>query len=239
MNEQQEIVNQASQAVAMPSNLGRGHEDHLEQGDFEIPRAKIVQFSSDEVKAVNPEDRIDAGKFINSVSKTEIPVEFIPIMRYKTYTIWNPKKTDDPNFDPAYEKGKMIFSTRDRHDPRIGTGLEFGPRGEKPKVTETFNFLCYFEGQRMPLLLSFQKTSLRAGKKLNTLLQEAGGDMFSNKFKLSFVIEGDPDKYYVMNVKGNGKATPQEFASCEAIYNQFRNVDIESKAVPQEAVHQD
>ena len=231
MSQETEVTKVDPKAVASYNSdrsVGRGHEDSMTQDDFEIPRAKIVQFSSEEAKSENKDDRIDPGTFINSVSKSEIVPVFIPIFRYKTYTKWNAKKKSDANYDPAYELGELIFSTTDRHDPRIGNGLEF-INGEKPQVTQTLNFLCYFEGQRIPLVLSFQSTSYKAGKRLNTLLEEAGGDMFSNKFKITSKIEGDPDKYYVLDVRANGKASPEEFAICEQFYNRFRGQSIDQK----------
>lgn len=246
MEDTNQIVPTNSQmpVTAMPE-LGRGHEDALEQSDFEIPRAKVVQFTSEEATAADEADRIPPGRFINGVSKKEIPPVFIPIFRYKTYTHWNPRKKDDPNYDPAYDVGALIFSTQDRHDPRVTAtrivqnrdgddveidGLAFGPNGEAPLITESFNFLCLFEGQAFPMLLSFQKTSMRAGKILNTMLLEAGGDMFSNKFKLVFTQgENNGTKYYIMNVRAQGKATAQEHATALGWFNRFKGQNIEAK----------
>ncbi len=234
MSEETGIVSRetSNQAPATVNpNLGRGHEQAATQEDLEIPRAKIVQFTSEEAKGADVKDRIPAGTFINSVSKVEISSEFIPIFRYKTYTQWNPMKKDDINYDPAFEPGDMVFTTNDRHDPRVMEGINFGPNGEAPKVTQTINFLSYFPGQKLPLVLSFSKTSFKGGKKLNTLLEEAGGDMFTNKFKLSFKLEAKAgQEYYTIDVRGNGKANPEEFATCEAIFNRFRGQNIESMA---------
>lgn len=222
-------------SIPETEKLGLGHEDQLEQGDYEIPRAKIVQFTSEEAQAEKVEDRIPAGTFINSISKKAIPPVFIPISRYKTYTQWNPMKKDDPNFDPAFQPGEMIFTTQDRHDPRVVDGINFGPNNETPKVTQALNYLCYFEGQRMPLILTFAKTSFKGGKTLNTLLDEAGGDMFSNKFKLTFKQEEKGgNKYYVMRVTGAGKATAEEHAFCKAIFTKFKGKNVEMMAHKEE-----
>lgn len=218
-------------AVPQVEKLGRGHEDKLDQGDFEIPRAKVIQFTSDEAQAEKVEDRIPAGTFINGLSKKVISPKFIPILRYKTYTQWNPRKKDDPNYDPAFELGEMVFTTQDRHDPRVVDGIKWGENNETPKVTEATNFLCYFEGEKMPMILTFAKTSYKTGKILNSLLQEAGGDMFSNKFSLGFVKkEKAGTKYYVYEVRGAGKANAEEFAFCESIFTTFRGQDLEAMA---------
>ena len=230
MNDEQkkEIVIPTGQMGA-PA-VGRGHEDHLEQDDYEIPRAKIVQFTSEETSAPNEADRIPAGRFINGLSKTEIPPVFVPVYRWKTYTRWNPRKKDDPNYDPAFEPGALIWTTHDRHDPRVVSGISFGPNNEAPAVTQSINFLCYFQDQKIPLVLTFSKTSFRGGRRLNTLLMESGGDMFSNKFKLVFTQqENAGTKYYVMDVRANGKATPEEFLLCEKWFTEFRGKDLSSR----------
>lgn len=240
MEEQKKDVATQEQAhvPAVPGRtpLGMGHEDHLSQDDFEIPRAKIVQFSSDEAKAADPKDRIAAGVFISNVSKKELSSVFIPIRRMKAYTKWNARQKDDPDYDPAFEAGALIFSTKDRHDPRIKEGdLDFHD-GATPKVDLSYTFLALFEGQRMPMLLTFTRTSLKFGKRLNTLLDEAGGDMFSNKFKLKFKLE-DKGKgaYYTMEAVGHGKATDEEYKICKEFYLRFTEAEVEKKAAPVDA----
>lgn len=215
--------------------LGRGHEDETTQDDYEIPRAKVVQFTSEEAQAVDAADRIQPGTFINGLSKRPISTNFIPVYRFKTYTMWNGRK-GQPSYDPAFEPGAMIWSTNDRHDPKIGDGLDFGASGEPPKVTQSFNFLCYFQGEKIPMVLSFAKTSFKGGKRLNTLLMEAGGDMFSNAFRVIFSqAENNGNKYYVMDVRANGKASEDEFKLCEAWYNEFRGKDISARVQPEVA----
>ncbi len=232
MSEEQSVSTvQQGTSVAPVVAQGRGHESPMSQSDFEIPRAKIVQFTSEEAQAVDVADRVQPGTFINALSKAVITPVFMPIQKYKTYTQWNPRKKDDPNYDPAFEPGEMIFTTLDRHDPRVMEGIKFGPNNEIPKVTESITVLAVFEGQKLPLLLSFSKTSFKAGKRMNTLLEEAGGDIFSNKFKLVFNLqEKSGSKYYVIDIRGAGKSSPEEFKICENWYNRFKNADVEGMA---------
>lgn len=251
----QEVV--TTQAAGVPA-VHDGQEA-LGQMDYEIPRAKIVQFTSAEAQAENVNDRVQPGTFINSLSKKEIPTTFIPLFVYKTYTQWNPVKKDDINFDPAFEPGALIFSTKDRHDPRITStrimkdrndndveidGVSFGPNGEAPLVTESYNYLCCFEGQNFPLLLSFQKTSHKTAKVLNTLIREAcwapnpkdQKPMYENKYRLTFEQESNAgNKYYVMKVRAAGKSSADEISLAQGWFNSFKNVDIEAKAQKTEA----
>lgn len=237
-NQEVEVVKNAG----LPSigSLGAGHEEALDPDDIEFPRAKVVQFTSEEATTADEKARIAPGRFINGTSKVEISPIFIPIYKYKTYTQWNPRKADDPNYDPAYEKGALVFSTHDRHDPRVMAGINFGPKGEAPKVQQTINVFCLIQGNEIPLLLSFSKSSYRGAKRLNTMLLEAGladkkaglaGDIFANKFKLEFSQqENAGTKYYVMNVVAAGKSSAEEQNTARTWFKFFQNKAVSDLA---------
>ena len=236
-NTQQEVAVKQNTAVGSVAARGRGFDDDVDQGDFLIPRAKVVTFTSNETKDPDETKRIPAGRFINSVSKLEIPKEFVPIMRYKNYVRFNPIDTRDPNFDKNFEPGKLIFSTRDRHDQRVVEGIVWGENGEKPVVQKVLNYLCYFKGENFPLILSFKSTSYKGAQRLNTLLESAGGDMFSNRYKLIITQESKAgNAYYVLNVEAAGKTGPEDLAICEDIYNRFGGKDLEGMAHQEEAI---
>lgn len=228
----QEVAAPETGAVpATQGRQGRGYGKDLDQDDYQIPRAKIVTFTSREAMAEKEENRIPAGRFINDVSRIELSQEFIPVYCYKNYVRWNPMKKEDRGFNPDFEPGKRIFVTDDRTDPRVIEGIKFGPNSEKPLVTKVLNYLCYFPGQRFPLLLSFKSTSYKGAKKLNYMLEEAGGDIYSNKYQLIIGMETKANNsYYVMDVKAAGKSSAEEYAACQAIYDRFYAKDIESMA---------
>lgn len=226
--------------------LGKGHEDETESSDFIIPRAKLVQYTAEEVTAENAEDRVEPGCMINSITKEKLDLVFIPIYRYKSYAKWNPMDKRSPDFDSSYEPGEMIFSTTDKNDERIGTGLEFGDGGEPPKVTETFNYLSMFPGQAMPLILSFKRTSIKAAKNMNTMMQLAGGDMFSNKFRLIISKhEEGQRKWFSLDVRGAGKCTDEEHTLADSVFEHFRGKGpsvatvVEAHAAPEEGAAKD
>lgn len=208
----------------------RGHEERVDLDDIEIPRAKLIQPTSEEATAEKAEDRIPIGMIVNNITKERLPDVFIPIFRYKNYIQWNPRKKDDPNFDPAFDPGSLIFSTIDSNDPRVIEGTKFGAGGEPPRVTKYINFFSYFPGQAMPVVLSFSKTSFAAGKKLNTLTQFTGGDMFSNKYKIKSVQrESNGTKFFVLEVAPAGKVSEEEFKIAENLWKEFRGKDINVK----------
>lgn len=231
-------------SIAIPakaSSLGRGHEEGSDADEMELPRAKLVQFTSGEAQAENKEERIDPGTIINSMTRQVLGLHFIPIFKFTNFVQWNPRKKDDVNFDAAFEPGEIVFSSTDRRDPRIVEGIKFGPNGEPPKITRYMNYLCYFLNHSMPLILSFSKTSFNAGKRLNSLTQFAGGDMFSTKYKLSVKQEErNGTKYFVLSVLPLGVALPEEFKTAEQWFNNFRgktlkvHLDEETAVKPEE-----
>ena len=206
-------TNQETQLTKIAgTNLGRGHEEPSEMEDLEIPRAKLIQFTSEENTTDIKEERKDPGTLINSLTGETIENIFIPIFKFTNYIKWNPRKKDDPNFDAAFEPGAMVFQSTNRQDPRVIDGIEFGPNSEPPAVTKYMNFLCYFVGHPMPLVLSFSKSSFAAGKKLNSMTQFGGGDMFSKKFRLGVKQEENAGtKYFVLSVHPAGAPTEAEF----------------------------
>lgn len=217
----------SSTALSTATPLGRGHEEPSDMEDIELPRAKLVQFTSEEAQAENKADRKDPGSMINSITKDTLDLSFVPIFKFTTFTKWNARKKDDPNYDETFEPGAMIFTTTDNRDPRVVEGTRFGPNGEPPPVTKYLNFLCLFTGSSMPLVLSFSKTSFSAGKRLNALTQFSGGDMFSKKYKLSVSIkENAGTKYYVLDVTPGGVPTDTEFKTCEKWYQDFRGKSL-------------
>lgn len=230
MNAKKELA-EREQTLPMVSNPpARGHEENVELDDIEIPRAKLIQPTSEEATSDKAEDRIAIGLVVNNITKERLPDVFIPIFRFKNYIQWNPRKKDDPNFDPAFDPGSLIFSTTDSSDQRVIDGTKFGPNGEAPKVTKYLNFFSYFPGQTMPVVLSFSKTSFAAGKKLNTLTQFTGGDMFSNKYRLKTVQrESNGTKFFVFEVAPAGKASDEEFKIAESLWKDFRSKNIKVK----------
>jgi hypothetical protein len=131
----------------------------------------------------------------------------------------------------------MIFSTRDRHDQRVVDGIKWGENNERPLVNKVLNYLCYFKGENFPLILSFKSTSYKGAQRLNTLLESAGGDMFSNRYKLIITQESKAgNAYYVLNVEAAGKSTPEELEICAGIYSRFGGKDVETMAHQEDAV---
>lgn len=206
--------------------LGEGHENVDGVIEVTIPRAKLIQFTSQEATATG-DDRIEAGLIVNSLTKQPLPPLFMPIFKFTNFVRWNPRKKDQRGYDSNYQPGELIFQSTDVKDPRVQEGMNFGPNGEPPIVTRYMNFLCYFEGNGLPLILSFAKTSMKGGEGLNSLMQMHGGNAWNNNYKIVVSIkEGAEGKYYVMDIKPGRISTPEEKVVGKLWFDMFHKKNL-------------
>ena len=207
-------------ALAAGNVPQRGFEHGITQEDLIIPRAKLIQALSPEL--MEGLDGIKAGAIINSLTKELLPQEFIPVFMFKNYIRFNPRSKDDPNFDPEFEPGAVIWKSNDPEDAKVIEETKFGPNGEKPVATAFLNFFSYFPGVPMPIIVSFSKTSYKTGRQLLSLAKFCGGDMFARKYRLTSQMEtNDIATYAVLKVASVGASSPEEFQLCERLWNDF------------------
>jgi len=206
----------------LPANMSdcRGFEEPVDQSDLIIPRAKLLQPTADELTQEG--NLLRSGMVINSLTKTELSKVFTPIFYYKEYMRFNGRKKEDKNFNPEFAPGVLMWRTRDANDSRVLEQCSFGPNGEAPIAITSLNFLCLFEGESMPTILSFTKSSYRAGKNLLSLAKLRGGAMFSRKYRLGVVtMKGDEGNYYVLKVDPAGDCDPETFKTAEGYFTAF------------------
>lgn len=198
----------------------RGFEAGLDKEDLIIPRAKLIQALSPEM--TEGLEGVKVGAIINSLTKEVLPQEFIPIFMFKNYIRFNPRSKDDPNFNSDFEPGAVIWKSTDPEDPRVVEETRFGDEGEKPLATTFLNFFSFFPGCAMPVVVSFSKTSYKAGKQLLSLAKFSTGDMFSRKYRLTSQVETNHiASYAVLKVAAVGAASPEDQKLCEKLWNDF------------------
>jgi len=203
----------------MAQGTGRGMED-VDNEDLIIPRAKLLQPLSPELQEY-PELR--AGMIINSLTKEVLPSEFSPVFYFKSFIRFNPRDKKMPGFDSNFEPGALMWQTRDVNDPRVAEQCTFGPNGEHPLALTTLNFFSLpIPNSGMPVIISFSKTSYKAGKNLLSLAKLRGGDLFSRKYKLSVKQEtNDKGTYYVLVVNPAGDCDQDMYKTGEQYFQQF------------------
>lgn len=214
-------VEMKEQVLALFDKGREGFEQGVDIDQLTIPRVKLLQGLSDEVKA-DPRNFI-AGMLINSVTKETLTKNFIPLAKMPTSWIrFNPRDTKNPNFVPEFGPGAVVWRSSDPNDPRVLEQGKWGPNDEPPAATEYMNFLCYFEGFAIPLVLGFCKSSFKTGKDFFTMAFGFGGAMYTRKYDLTSVSKNKSgNDFFVLQVRSAGKCNEDELAIGKALFNTF------------------
>lgn len=217
-----DIVNQENTLPALQSK--RGLESKIGREDITIPRAKLLQALSPEVTEDNATLR--SGQLINNITREELPTEFVPIIYTASWTRFNPRDSKDPAFDPDFPAGALIWRSTDPEDERVIADGKWGENGEKPLAGKAHDFLAYFPGVPMPVVISFRNSSFKAGKSLLSLVAFMPGDIWTRKYKLVVEkTENEKGKFFVLAVRTAGVSTPEENAQAENWYNLLKNTE--------------
>lgn len=171
--------------------------------DIIIPKVLLMQAISEAVKA----RKIYAGQFLHSIDEVEMtsPLEFIVLNYFKEILTFEDKKyvkkeawTHQKEVDLVREeiKGALVIQKSISHNFTI-------------ILTKDIEEMTPF-----PMVVSFKKTSVKAGKKLCTqllMLEEFGAKPQDKTFKLSSKEEsGDNGSYFVFEVSPGRKTTDEE-----------------------------
>lgn len=225
-----------------------GFEDE-QDGDIVLPRAKILQPTSDElVNERYADSNFKGGQLINSLTKEILPGKFIPIMKFNSRMLWIPKKAgggmacrsenakygkvlDAPKWGPWEESTntfKPALSVTNGQQIMCDACPYANWNGDTPPIcTKSMNFLVMFEGMSFPLVLSFKSTSLKHGKKLYSMAKMQPGNMFDYVYELkTFRRSTDKGVFFESDVFPAGKTTPEQSRALLDLYSGFKNMAI-------------
>ena len=208
------MTEKKSQEVAV-SNTGRGISPNITQEDLLLPRLELTQALSPIV--VSGDAR--PGTLLNSTSKNELgeEVTIIPVILRKNFIRWIPRS----------EGGGMLWRTDNPDDPRVIEETQFGPNGERPLATTYLNYLCLIEGESVPIIVSFSSTSYTAGRRLLTMAQMHGGDLFSRTYVIKAKARtNNKGSFFVLDVEEGGLTKKADYERAEKLYNAFASKDL-------------
>lgn len=240
MKKDKELAVKAETTTAIDRPVRRGFEGGVDSEDLIIPRAMLIQNTPP--KTVTIDKKIcPPGTVINNLTALPLKTDerggifFIPVIVGRKWIRFNAVErsladgTPNPLFNSDFEEGAKIWESRDPRDPRVIEEGAWGKDGEKPLATKILEFLCIVEGEEMPLVLSFSKTSFKAGKQLVSMAQYSGkDDLFSMKYRLQAKEEKNDKKqeFYSLAVSKVGPVTDEEFRHAEDLYESFSGKDI-------------
>lgn len=174
-----ELIKNDPNELAMHSDMPMGFEDE-DAGDVIIPRVKVCQTLSPEVRAREANE----GDIINSLTKEKLNGKvFIPVFKFNNNVWWKDRS----------EGGGIKCMARDGRMGSMSDGTtimcshcrrcEFDntKQGKEalPTCTKYINFFGFFAGERMPIILSFSKTCYNEGKKLYSLAKVTMQNMWN------------------------------------------------------------
>ncbi len=221
---EQALATQAANAVSTQVEIPMGFE-YEEAGDMIIPRVKVIQTLSPERK----EGKASEGWIINSLTGEQLNGEvFIPVFKFNNNIDWKPRS----------DGGGILCIARDgKHgEASDGTQLicasckrcEFDntKQGKDaiPKCTKYINFFGFMSGSRMPIILSFAKTSYNEGKKLYSLAKVTMQNMWNYGYKLNEkLMAKSGNEWYICTPAPAGATSEDDRAFGLDLYKLYRD----------------
>jgi hypothetical protein len=218
------VVKEETTEVANQTGMPLGFEDD-DANDIIIPRVKVIQTLSPERK-----DKIaNEGDIINSLTKEKLNGKvFIPVFKFNN-NIWWRDRSDGGGIRCIARNGRLGTMSD-------GTNLvcasckrcEFDntKQGKEslPTCTKYINFFGFFAGERMPIILSFAKTSYNEGKKLYSLAKVTMQNMWNYGYVLNEKLQAKGGNEWFICVPTPAGATEEsdrEFGL--SLYKMYRN----------------
>ena len=211
-------------------NISYGFEETKKE-DIVIPRVKVIQALSPE----RTEGIAVEGDLLNSLTQEKVNGEkFIPVKQYYSNINWNPDRSADlrmlcRSFDGRIgqnDDGSLVCDVCKKNQfDNTKQGRE-----AQPECTAYLNFLGFFEGNPMPVIISFSKTNYNEGKKLLSIAKS----MRSAAWSYSYILESkkvtkDKNVWYIMVPKMSGETSPETRALAFQIFKAFESTAIKAE----------
>jgi len=214
----------------MQGDVDLGKED-IGRDDMDMPRLKLMQGLSNELTVY---DDLRAGNFFHTAAEMifDEPVRVVPIFFDKQYILWRPleagggilaRAQDGIHWSPSSGEFKVKLDKKDGgHEVvwnlKAPTVQESGlanwgtmnpaDSNSPPAATMMYNFLLAFPDHPdlMPAVLTFQRTSVKIGRKLLTKIKTVRTPLFGSVFTLSSFDDhnGSNQSFKNINMTGAG-----------------------------------
>ena len=222
-SEELEPANESEKALVAPTDVPMGFEDE-EAGDMIIPRVKVIQTLSPERK----DGIAKEGDIIDSLTKAKLnELVFIPVFKFNNNVDWRDRSDGggikciarDGKYGEASDGTHLICASCKRCE------FDNTKQGKEalPKCTKYINFLGFFAGERMPIILSFAKTSFSEGKKLYSLAKVTMQNMWNYGYKLNAkLLAKNGNEWYICSPVPAGATVEQDRDFALNLYKMYR-----------------
>lgn len=202
--------------VAASTPPPTGLADNITSQDLRLPRVALLQALSPLVQ--NEGDKYKQGTFIDTLTQEVLPtpLSFVPVFVFANVIKWKPRS----------EGGGMLWKTINPTAEQLKETQFDGAK--RPTADRYINAVCLIAGQSTPLIVSFCKTSLKAGQDLATLIQLSGCAWKFNYILEAIKTKNDKGTYYVMRVRRDGPTDATRAQEAADLYEQVKGMSIET-----------
>lgn len=211
-------------ALANPNAVHGFEEANAE--DIVIPRIKVIN-------ALSPERQdgvAEEGDILNSLTQENVKgLRFIPIKQYYSNIEWNPDRNAELRIFCRSYDGRI-----GRNDEGSCSCAQCGKnkfdnsktgKDAQPRCTAYMNFLGFFEGNPMPVVLSFARTNYNEGKKLLSIAKSMRQSIWNFAYTLdSRLVTKDRNKWYIITTQMAGETTPEERAIAFELFKSYEDM---------------
>lgn len=223
MEKETKVAVQEETAVSTDVGTPMGFEDE-EAGDMVIPRIKVINALSPERK----DKKADEGDVINSLTLEKLNGRvFIPVFKFNNNILWK-DRADGGGIACIARDGKM-GSLQDGSALLCATcrKCEFDNsktgKDAAPKCTKYINFFGFITGTKMPIILSFSKTSFAEGKRMYSLAKVTMQNMWNFGYRLDAkLMSKGGNEWYNPAVEAAGPTDEADRAFASELYKNFR-----------------
>ena len=223
------------------ADLGK---ENISKDDIEIPRLKLMQGLSPELQEF---DDLKAGFFFHPAAEYifDGPFRAVPVFMDKRYILWRPRDAgggilaradDGVHWSPAQGKFTVQLDKKDGGDSVTWTmaktvqesglnnwgTLNPADPNSPPAATEMYNYLLAFPDQPdlMPAVLSFQRSSIKVGRRFNTKLKTVRAPIFGTiwEFRAAEDSNNRGQSFFNIDVRSAGLITDSN------LYQQYRSM---------------
>lgn len=228
----------------MQNDVGMGKEN-IGQADMDIPRLKLIQGLSKELQLY---DDLRAGNFFHTATEAifDQPFRVVPIFMDKQYILWRPledgggilaRAADGIHWQPSAGEFKVKLDRKDGGEVawKVANTVQEsglanwgthnpGDTNSPPAATLMYNFLLAFpdEPDQLPAVLTFQRSSIKVGRKFMTKLKTVRTPLFGSVFTLSSFIDHNSanQDFSNINIVGSGLVEDPE------LYQMYKDLHL-------------
>jgi hypothetical protein len=238
-----EMVNQLPAHMRSDVDMGK---ENIGQADMDMPRLKLMQGLSKELQLY---DDLRPGHFFHTASEMIFDEAFrvVPIYFDRQYILWRPledgggilaRAADGQHWSPSSGEFTVKLDRKDGGDqvtwklkPTVQeSGLaNWGTMNPKnnnspPAATLMYNFLLAFPDypDLMPAVLTFQRSSIKIGRKFMTKLKTVRTPLFGSVFTLSSIDDHNSANQDYKNISMVGAGLVED----EALYDMYKSLHL-------------